>query len=363
MRDGPHPLALHLTNSWVAASTHQDLGLVSNFLRGVARYQASDFTRPQPHYPILAQLGPSRVRDYGPSGGVPVLVVPSLINPATVLDLLPGHSLLQALSAAGVRPLLIDWGEPDALTRGYDLDDFARLHALPLLLKTSTQLGTPVGILGYCLGGTLGVALATLASNLINRLALLATPWDWNGYTAENRAAIGQLIDAATPTLDALGVLPADALQAIFAGLDPELVTRKFAAFASQPDSSPAAEFFVALEDWSNSGPALPAPVARQLFGSWMRQGYAGWPRIDPASVPQPSLVVTAVRDRIVPQASALPLGQILPNAKTLTIDAGHVGMVVGSQAPQRTWMPLINWFLGKTNLGNGGLPLTQSRL
>lgn len=363
MRSGPHPLALHLAHGWTAACAGQDFGLVSNFLRGVARYQASDFVRLPTSCPVIATQGLSRVLDYGPVDGVPVLVLPSLINPATVLDLLPGHSLLEAMCASGVRPLLIDWGEPDALTRQYDLDDFVQRQALPLLLATTARLTAPVGLLGYCLGGTLSMALATLAADHITRLALLATPWDWNGYAAAHRTAIGELIDTAGPALNSLGVLPADSLQAIFAGLDPELVVRKFAAFAATPEPSAAADLFVALEDWSNSGPALAAPIAQQLFGDWMRHGRTGWPGIDPATVRQPCLLVTAARDRIVPPASALPLARLLPNATHLALDAGHVGMVVGSQAPQRTWAPLSRWFHDQSSGTNAGLPITETRL
>ena len=40
----------------------------------------------------------------------PVLVVPSLINRAYILDLAPGKSLLRFLAGQGLRPLLVDWG-------------------------------------------------------------------------------------------------------------------------------------------------------------------------------------------------------------------------------------------------------------
>ena len=61
----------------------------------------------------------------GPAGGAPVLVVPSLINRAYVLDLLPEASLLRHLvGAPALRPLLLDWGAPGEAERGFGLDDY-----------------------------------------------------------------------------------------------------------------------------------------------------------------------------------------------------------------------------------------------
>ena len=54
---------------------------------------------------------------------MPALFVPSLVNRAHVLDLLPEASMLRWLAAAGVRPLLLDWGWPGEAERGFTLTD------------------------------------------------------------------------------------------------------------------------------------------------------------------------------------------------------------------------------------------------
>ena len=53
-----------------------------------------------------------------------MLVVPSLINRAYILDLAPGRSLLRWLAAQGFRPLLLDWGAPGPAEAGFDLDAY-----------------------------------------------------------------------------------------------------------------------------------------------------------------------------------------------------------------------------------------------
>ena len=40
-----------------------------------------------------------------------------------MLDLLPGGSMLRFLAGEGLRPLLLDWGWPGAVERGFTLTD------------------------------------------------------------------------------------------------------------------------------------------------------------------------------------------------------------------------------------------------
>ena len=52
-----------------------------------------------------------------------MLFVPSLINRAYVLDLLPERSMLRWLATRGIRPLLLDWGWPGPLERQFGLSE------------------------------------------------------------------------------------------------------------------------------------------------------------------------------------------------------------------------------------------------
>ena len=50
------------------------------FLRGIERYRHHSYRRAMPEMPPLWEEGTTRLLDYAPGGGAPVLVVPSLIN-------------------------------------------------------------------------------------------------------------------------------------------------------------------------------------------------------------------------------------------------------------------------------------------
>jgi polyhydroxyalkanoate synthase len=159
------------------------------------------------------------------------------------------------------------------------------------------------------------------------------------------------------PLWEALGVMPVEALQAMFTGLDPCLALNKFAAFGRLDAESDKAEEFVALEDWLNDGVPLAARVARECLLDWYGENLPGTGRwrvdgraVEPRAVALPTLVVLPKNDRIVPPASALALAAAIPGAETLTPPAGHIGMVVGHGAAEAVWAPLAAWLQGARN-------------
>lgn len=324
----------------MAGACAGDTARLARVLAGLRRYQQAPAQLPRPVRPVVAQSGGVALRDHGTGGGVPVVVVPSLINPPTVLDLAADNSLLAALAAAGLRPLLVDWGQTEAA----GLAALVETRLVPLV----AGLGEPAAMLGYCLGGTLAIGAAALLGRKVTRLALLATPWHFSVYGADGGGVPGWW-QASAPLAEALGAVPMDLLQPMFWSLDPALLAVKFERFGGLP-AGPEADAFVALEDWSNTGQPLSLAAAREMAMGLFADDATGrgiWEiggrRVDPAALGLPILDVIALRDRIVPPAAALSAnGPGTP----LGLDAGHVGMVVGGRAPGLLWAPLAAWLL-----------------
>ena len=97
-------------------------------LRGIEVYRRHPYRRNLAEPPTLWREGGSQLLDYAPAGGVPLFVVPSLVNRAYILDLAEGQSFLRWLAEQGFRPLLLDWGAPGAAEEGYDLTDYIGEH-------------------------------------------------------------------------------------------------------------------------------------------------------------------------------------------------------------------------------------------
>jgi len=347
-RRGPRPLALQLALA-AAGGRAAQRDLPARFLAGLHAYWRHPYRRELPEPPVLWSCGATRLLDYGPGAGWPLLIVPSLINRAYILDLAPGRSLARHLASQGLRPLLIDWGEPGPLERRMTLEDHVTGRLGAALDAARQAAGRPPLLLGYCMGGLLALALALHRPQELAGLALLATPWDF--HAGPRPAALAPLLEAASAGAGLAGGLPVELIQTWFALIDPMGVARKFARFAELDPRSPEARIFVAIEDWLNDGVALGAEVARDCALGWYGENrpargtwQIGGRAVRPERLPMPSFVALPARDRIVPPRSAAALAKRLVDATVLEPDGGHVGMVVGGNAEARLWAPLAAW-------------------
>lgn len=291
-------------------------------LAGLRRYQSAPATDAPRVRPALMQVGGTSLRDCGGSGRTLVLV-PSLINPPTILDLDPERSLVDVL-ARHHRVLLLDWG-PATERRALTLDGHVSERLLPLLHEVGS-----VTLIGYCLGGTLALAAAAQAKG-VEAVATLAAPYFFDRYSADARARLVAQWQGSRATAELLGYLPMEVLQSAFWQIDPTRIVAKFARFATAEAAE--AQRFVALEDWANGGEPLPLPAAAQLVDTLFAKGETL------SDLPAcPMLHVTAAGDRIVPAATAATTGDDLASP------SGHVGMIVGRDAPEHLHAPLLRW-------------------
>jgi polyhydroxyalkanoate synthase subunit PhaC len=322
------------------------------YLTGLETYRRHPFRRHDCLAPVLWCEGTTRLLDYGEDGaGSVVLVVPSLINRHYVLDLLPERSFVRHLTERGLRPVVVDWGALGEKERGFGLADYitGRLEAA---LAAAIQIaGGPIGILGYCMGGLLTLALALGHPDETACLALLATPWDFHAERAQQAQLLGLIADWLPLVCGTGGVVPVDVIQSLFFILDPLAAERKFTRFAKLDPDSEEARSFVALEDWLNDGVPLTLEVARDCMCSWYGDNEPGlglWQvgtyRVDPKLLRRPTLVVVPSRDRIVPPSSAEPLAAQIDGAMVLRPRLGHVGMMSAARAPTMLWTPIAEW-------------------
>jgi polyhydroxyalkanoate synthase len=323
----------------------------ADLVAGIAAYRRHPWSRDLLDPPALWAEGGSRLLDYGgPGSGIagagPVLFVPSLVNRAHVLDLFEGRSMLRFL-AGEARVLLLDWGWPGEAERGFTLTDYVAGR----LERAIAAVGEPVVLIGYCMGGLLALAAAQRRPERVRALGLLATPWDFHAGGAVAARALGRLPPALEPLMAPTGRMPIDAIQALFAMMDPGAIAAKYAAFAKLDPASARARQFVAIEDWLNDGVPLAGAVARECLGGWYGENTparGNWrvagEAVEPARLRLPSFVAVPGRDRIVPPESALPLAGLIAGAVLHAPAAGHVGMVAGANAERALWRPLRDW-------------------
>jgi len=150
---------------------------------------------------------------------LPLLIVPSMINRWYVVDLRRGSSMVEALVGAGIDTFCLDWGVPEDEDRYLSWDDvLARLSRAARVVRRLT--GAPrIGVLGYCMGGTLAGIHAALEPERVAALVNLAGPFDFS-----KAGFLGEMVDARYFDAAAIGAAGAhevfQARQRIFESMD-----------------------------------------------------------------------------------------------------------------------------------------------
>lgn len=321
-------------------------------------------TMPTPKDTLLtdgtARLYRFRSSSSARSSGLPVLLVPSLINRWHVLDLRPGASLAGALVDAGLDVFCLDWGVPEDEDRYLSWDDvLARLARMVRRVKRVT--GAPrVGLLGYCMGGTLTAIHSALEPASTAALVNLAGPIDFSEGGFLRHMVDEKWFDPAA--IAEAGNMSALQMQAGFIALRPTSQLSKWVSFLDRLGEAERLEAFMALEEWASANIPFPAAAYRSYIqelyqkNSLVRGAHAiAGRRVDLSAIDCPVLTIVADRDAICPPAAAQALNDCVSSRDTsvLVIPGGHVGAVVGNAASKGLYPKLAEWFthkLGTTN-------------
>ena len=280
-----------------------------------------------------------------------LLLIPSLINRYYILDLTEATSFARFLAARGFPVYLVDWSTPAEAEKSFDSEAYVTRYLCAIGEFIRAQGHKKTLAAGHCMGGMLALALAAIRADLVNALALFATPWDFSADPL-HPALQGEQGNALLERyIDGFDFFPGEHILAMFYLRDPWLFQEKLEHFHDLEPGSEAQERFLAIEHWVNGCVPITRGIARDGFLRWGAYNEAcnglwrvGGRLVNPAEIAQPSFVVTPKKDRIVPYLSALPLARALKHTVHLEPDTGHVGMIVGSQAKEQMWEPFVEW-------------------
>jgi polyhydroxyalkanoate synthase len=307
---------------------------------------------------VIHQQNKLEVRFYAPNPaaatGVPVVVIPSLINKAYIVDLEPDRSLVAGLADRGHPVYLIDWGEfgPE------DGDTTVADVILDLLHRAVDRIcrhaqAPSAFLLGYCQGGTIAAIYAALRPRRVRGLAVFNAP-----VLFAEGGRFRAFTDPSTFDVDEAmpgnALVPIEVMQIGFKMLDPVGSVTKFGAIEQAARDPIQLARTMARERWLEENVPLPAPFAREfirrtyqedalLAGTWELAGE----RIDLRNITCPVLVTAAQRDFIAPPASVMPLAEATgsDDVTSEVLRTGHIGVVVGSFGPRVFYPMLDTWF------------------
>ncbi len=281
----------------------------------------------------------------------PLLLVPSLINRWYVLDLRPRSSLVEALTAAGVDVYCVDWGVPEDEDRYLTWDDVVARLARSVRAVKRLAGADRLGLLGYCMGGTLAGIHAALHPDEVAALVNLAGPFDF-----EQAGVLRELVDPRWFDADAIagaGNIRAAQMQSGFQALRPTLALSKWVTFLDRAHDPSQREAFAALEAWGSDNVPFPAAAYTTYIKELYQQNllvrgahHAGGRRVDLSAIRCPVLTIVADADTICPPPAATALNDRAGSATkgVLRVPGGHVGAVVGSRASRELYPALCDW-------------------
>lgn len=292
-----------------------------------------------------------RIRPETKRDGYPLLLVPSLINKWYVLDLRPGTSLAHVVQDACSELFILDWGVPRDEDRYFSWEDVLdRLARMIRAVKRRT--GSPkVGLLGYCMGGTLTAIHSALHPEEVGALVNLVGPIDFS-----EAGRLGTMVDRRWFDAEAIaagGNVTAQQMQSGFQALNPTGSISKWITLADRFADPDYREAFSALETWASDNIPFPgaayATYIKELYQENLLVRGQHWvkgQRVDLANITAPTMVITAERDAICPPAAAQALLEKVSakDKKLLAVPGGHVGAVVGSKAGTHLYPAIANW-------------------
>jgi len=287
------------------------------------------------------------------SDRTPVLIVMSLISRSYILDLYPGASFVAALRDQGFDVYMLDWGVPDETDAGNGLATYVD-EMLPAAVDVVLEQSgaDELNVIGYCYGGLLSLLLGAAHPDLpVASLITMATPVDF-----AEMGMFGRMFDndrlTADDLLDETGNVPPEVIRNAFRVLKPTAELTQYAVLWEKLWDDRQMEGFQVMGQWTRDHIPFPGRAFRETV-ALMRDGalmadrvLLDGRRVSLADLRWPLLNVVAAKDHIVPSAAALPVCELVgsPQAETLELPAGHVGLVMGKAAATTTLPQIFAW-------------------
>ncbi|HVZ31149.1 MAG TPA: class III poly(R)-hydroxyalkanoic acid synthase subunit PhaC [Polyangiaceae bacterium] len=287
----------------------------------------------------------------------PVIFCYALVNRPYILDLQPDKSVVRKYLERGFDVYLIDWGVPTYRDRALTLEDYVcqRLASVIDFVR-SQHPAERVHLLGYCMGGTLSAMYTALHPEHVQTLTLLATPIDFSGQESLLKVWTDPRYFDVDALIDAHGNCPAPLLQLSFLNMKPvQNFLEKYIGFYEQMDDPRFLSNYFAMERWVNDN----IPVAGETFREFVKKLYQsnelvrgvfhlGQRHVELRRITCPLLALTATNDHLVAPASTNGIRPHVGSAEVeqMTIDAGHVGLVVSGKAHKTLWPEATRWLM-----------------
>ena len=305
---------------------------------------------------VVRDLATMRVREFGAGTKGPgaILIAPFALHRATIADLAPGHSVIEALLEAGMaRIWLTEWRSADATRRHQSID--ACLADLNVVVD---DFGAPAPLAGLCQGGMLAAIYAARFPDKVGRLALVGAPIDVAAAPSLLTETVAQTPPSAVEAMLAQGdgLVRGRLMMDLWpsTNADDEALST---VLQRHSVPTPLRERYLS---WNGDVVDLPGVFYRETVDWIFRENRLAGGRfpalgkeVGIGAIRCPLFLAAAADDEIVspPQLLSIASRVASPPADILsrTVEGRHLVLFMGQQVLRQTWPDIAAFLAGKT--------------
>lgn len=290
----------------------------------------------------------------------PLIIIPSLINKNFILDLIPGFSLIEFLTKAGVKVYVMDWGVAGEEHSDQTLDELIDGYIKRAVIRVKRHAKSKsIHVMGQCIGGILSTIFAAKYQKELNIKShiSLTTPIDF-----ENGGKLKEWTNPATFNLDKItnsfkenGAIPPEILHAGFSFLDLNLTFTKYRNLFNFADNDAFVGLYRALDFWGNDNIPFPCEVFRRFIRDFYQENklikgelLIGDEYIDLDKLTMPLFNIIASNDHVFPAEAAQTWREEGKNKKDVqkVYQGGHVSIIAALPVRMEVYGDILEFLI-----------------
>jgi polyhydroxyalkanoate synthase len=281
-----------------------------------------------------------------------ILLVPSLINRSYIWDLRHGDSFVEHLLGAGYDVMCLDWGEPDARDAHNTMSTYVDDYMVAAVAAATRRCGSVPIVIGHCFGGLIAVLWAASTEQQPRALITLAAPTNWDEVGPLSWLTRQGRIEP-EDVLDDTGNVPPAAMLTAFQMIRPlgDIVT--YVTLFDRLHDREATQAIWALMAWARGHIPFPGATFVEMIRKLSRENSLTTGKVafggrirELSNITAPFLNIYASRDHVAPPEAVKPLTGLVGSqrAEQRELNAGHIGLLVGSTMRGKTMPTVIGW-------------------
>jgi polyhydroxyalkanoate synthase subunit PhaC len=289
----------------------------------------------------------------GADAGRPaILLVPSLINRSYIWDLRHGDSFVEHLLGAGYDVLCLDWGQPDARDAHNTMSTYIDDYMMAAVAAATRRCASVPIVIGHCFGGLIALLWAASTEQQPPALITLAAPTNWDEVGPLSWLTRQGRIEP-EDVLDETGNVPPAAMLAAFQMIRPLGDAVTYVTLFDRLHDREATQAIWALMVWARGHIPFPGATFVEMIRKLSRENSLTTGKVafggrirELSSITAPFLNIYGSKDHVAPPESVKPLTGLVGSQKAeqRELNAGHIGLLIGSTMRAKTMPTVIGW-------------------